>query len=90
MHQAQTQIVEEKLKDNNMAKFAHNWKVFSRLNDAFNATAGDIYYMYHTHIMQMSNSVRAVKLKDQAPCGCQHTLPYDPLILMEIVSFVRM
>ena len=63
MHQAQTHNVGEKLKDN--AKNAKNWKVFSRLHEAFDATAGDVYYHTHCYI-QLSNSARAVKLKKRS------------------------
>ena len=87
MHQAQTQTVGEKLKD--MAKCTNNWKVFSRMNDAFDATAGDVYYHSLCYV-QLSNSARAVKMKDEVPCGSQPALRYDPLVLAEIVSFIQM
>ena len=63
MHQAQTHNVGEKLKYN--AQNAKNWKVFSRLHEAFDATAGDVYYHTHCYV-QLSNSARAVKLKKRS------------------------
>ena len=65
MHQAQTQIVGENLKEN--AKYAKNWKVFARLNETFDAISGDVYY--HTNCyLQLYNSAQVVKNKEEVPC----------------------
>ena len=87
MHQAQTQIVGENLKEN--AKYAKNWKVFARLNETFDAISGDVYY--HTNCyLQLYNSAQVVKNKEEVPCESQPLLPFDPLVSAEIVSFIQM
>ena len=54
----------------------------------FDATAGDVYYHAHCYV-QLSNSARAVKLKEEAQCQSQTALPFDPLVLAEIVSIIQ-
>ena len=58
------------------------------MHEAFDAKAGDVYYHTHCYV-QLSNSARAVKLKEEAKCQSQPTLPFDPLVLAEIVSFIQ-
>jgi len=75
-----------KLKE--MAKEAENWVVYARLNAAFDATAADLYY-HKTCYRKLANEARAAKSKKSTEINTTTSLPYDPLVMAELIAFVQ-
>ena len=62
-------------------------KKYSSVNEAFDATAGDIYYhksCYH----KLANAARAAKLK-KSKVTTTSALPYDPFVMAKLISNVQ-
>ena len=82
---AMTLTVSKNLKG--MAKEAQNWSMYAQVNEAFDATAGDIYYhksCYH----KLANAARAAKLK-KSKVTTTSALPYDPFVMAKLISNVQ-
>ena len=76
--------------DNNlkeMAKEAQNWVVYARVNEAFDATAGDLYY-HKSCYRKLANEARAAKSKKSRETTTP-PLPYDPLVMAELIAFIQ-
>ena len=75
-----------KLKE--IAKEAENLVVYARLNAAFDATAADLYY-HKTCYRKLTNEARAAKSKKSTEINTTTSLPYDPLVMAELIAFVQ-